>query len=370
MRLLCVIDHFGSGGAQRQMVNLACGLKARGHLVDVFVYFPQYNFFRPQIVAAQIPIFEIPKRRGFSLEVLRKMHALLEVGKYDVVISFLASPNMYSELVGAFHTGSKMVVSERGSHYGDRSIIGSLLTRLFHVFADRVVTNNVSHALWLRRYPWLKDKVVPIYNGLEPFYFEELTPPEQVEELRLIAIGTIRPGKNCLGLMRAMEMFFARNGYMPKITWVGARYDSREGSKYWREIGDVFKDSPQVASNWSWLGERDDIPELLAQHHALIHPSFHEGLPNVVCEALFAGRPVLASDVCDHPMLVKDGERGYLFDPKSSSSIVSAIEKLSALDGHGWRRFSNNARRYAFENLGIDKYIDSYEAMLSEVIRS
>ena len=46
MKILCVIDSLGSGGAQRQIVNLACGLKKKGHDVDVFVYFPEFSFFR------------------------------------------------------------------------------------------------------------------------------------------------------------------------------------------------------------------------------------------------------------------------------------------------------------------------------------
>ena len=46
MRILCVIDSLGSGGAQRQMVSLAQGMVARSHEVEFFVYHPELDHFK------------------------------------------------------------------------------------------------------------------------------------------------------------------------------------------------------------------------------------------------------------------------------------------------------------------------------------
>jgi glycosyltransferase involved in cell wall biosynthesis len=74
----------------------------------------------------------------------------------------------------------------------------------------------------------------------------------------------------------------------------------------------------------------------MQRHDALIHPSLYEGLPNAVCEALAAGLPVLISNVCDHPLLVVEGERGFLFDPSDPLSIAMSIERAAALDADSW----------------------------------
>ena len=103
------------------------------------------------------------------------------------------------------------------------------------------------------------------------------------------------------------------------------------------------------------------MPKLLKEHHALIHPTLHEGLPNVICEALATGRPVLASDVCDNGLLVSDGERGFLFDPKNPASIGTSIERLIALDGHGWMRMAESARTYAKAVLSAERFVSAYE---------
>jgi glycosyltransferase involved in cell wall biosynthesis len=107
---------------------------------------------------------------------------------------------------------------------------------------------------------------------------------------------------------------------------------------------------------------------LLRGYDALIHPSLYEGLPNAVCEALAAGIPVLASNVCDHPLLVADGSRGYLFDPRDPPGIAAAIAKLAELDSGAWRDLERNAREYASANLGVDKMVESYAALFRSLL--
>jgi glycosyltransferase involved in cell wall biosynthesis len=74
------------------------------------------------------------------------------------------------------------------------------------------------------------------------------------------------------------------------------------------------------------------------------------------------------SNVCDHPRLVADGERGFLFDPAEPGSIATAIKRLADLAADDWRRFSRNARRYAEENLDIERMITAYEGLFTRLL--
>jgi glycosyltransferase involved in cell wall biosynthesis len=81
--------------------------------------------------------------------------------------------------------------------------------------------------------------------------------------------------------------------------------------------------------------------------------------------------PVLASNVCDHPRLVADCARGYLFDPQDPVSIAAAIAKLVELadqDAGAWRSFAHNAREYASNELSVDKMVDSYEVLFANLL--
>lgn len=361
MKILCVIDHFGSGGAQRQMVNLARGLKANNHHVEMFIYHPGHVFFRSAIDLAGIPVHEVSKGRGISFRVLSRLVRLLRSGRYDAVISFLDTPNIYVELASIAAPQTKVIVSERSSSLAEKNRFTAFMRRVLHSLADVVVSNSNSHTAWLARYPWLARKVKTIYNGyfLDPAVTAEAA---QVPSLSLLAIGRVGPEKNGIRLVEALEIFRRKHGYVPKVSWAGKEDIRASGLIYCRNIHAMLDQYPAVKANWTWLGERADIPALLLEHRALIHPSLYEGLPNVVCEAFIAARPALVSNVCDHPILVKDGERGFLFDPLDPQSIAEAVERLAVLSDAQWRQFSTNARRYAEEHLTIRHMVTAYEA--------
>lgn len=367
MKVLLIIDHFGSGGAQRQMVELACGLRRRNHAVEMFVYHPQYDFFRRRLELERIPVHERSKGKHGSLGVLVGLIRLLRRGRFDVAASFLNTANVYAELARLLAPRARLVVSERSSFHDDRFAGNALLRRWLHLLADRVVANSQTQTQWLGRRTWLRGKVSCIYNGVD---LERFHPVERTLSggtgVRLLGVGRIGPEKNLHNLMLALARFGERFGYVPEIAWAGQRDTSRAGRRYCAQLDSLLASLPEVQRRWAWLGLRTDIPELLAGCDALIHPSLYEGMPNAICEALAAGRPILASAVCDHPLLVADGKRGFLFDPHSPDSIVSAIASLLQLDSAARRALEGSAREYAQAELGIDTMVERYEALFAE----
>jgi glycosyltransferase involved in cell wall biosynthesis len=369
MKLLLIIDHFGSGGAQRQIVELACGLKRRGHAVEMFVYHPQHDFFRASLNEHQIAVHERPEGRGSSIGVIKRLAALMRRGRFDVSVSFLPTANIFSELASVVVPGTKLVVSERTSFHDDKSVIGALLRRLLHLLSDWVVANSETQAAWLRSRPWLRNKVSCIYNGVDLSRFRPIESTRMPgRTLRLLGIGRIGPEKNLANLITALAMFDDKFGYVPEIGWAGGRDSSRAGQLYCERIDTLLSGLPNVQRSWRWLGLWSDVPSLLREYHALVHPSLYEGLPNAVCEALATGVPVLASNVCDHPLLIADGSRGYLFDPRDPASICTAIAKLAEIDADGWRSLRRNAREYAAASLSVEKMVGSYNALLESLI--
>jgi glycosyltransferase involved in cell wall biosynthesis len=372
MKILCVIDSFGSGGAQRQMVTLACGLKQRGHDVEFFIYHPAHTHFADRVVASGIPIHEVWKGKGFSLKVVRRLSSLVRSGAYDIVLSYMASPNVYAELSCLASRSTRLVVSERGSHFGDASRNGAILRRSLHRLADHIVVNSASHAAWLaEHHPWMKDKLSVIYNGFDMSAFNPAPLPlRKPSDLRLIAVGRVHPGKNLLRLIEALQILSRSAGWVPEVSWVGRREElSAADRDYSSQVDALLDQSPEVKRAWHWLGERQDIPQLLTQHHALIHPTLHEGLPNVVCESLASGRPVLVSNVCDNPRLAGEPDRGFVFDPNSAAGIAAAIERLAGLDELTWSRMSSAARVYAEKNLSVERLIDDYEELFGTLTK-
>jgi glycosyltransferase involved in cell wall biosynthesis len=367
MKVLLIIDHFGSGGAQRQMVELACGLKRRGHEVQVFVYHAGHDFFRNLVDLERIPVYECPKERHGSAGVITALAGVMRRGAFDVAVSFLNTANVYAELARLAARGTRLVVSERSSFHDDRFVAGALLRRLLYLLADRVVANSQTQALWLRRRVWLRNRVECIYNGVDLGRFRPAEPASMDggPGLRLLGVGRVGPEKNLDNLMRALALFGDRFGYVPQVAWAGQRDASGTGRRYCARLDALLASLPGVQRSWQWLGVRTDVPGLLNRCDALVHPSLYEGMPNAVCEALAAARPVLASSVCDHPLLVADGRRGFLFDPRSPKSIVEAMSRFAELGPGARLALARNAREYAESELGIERMVDGYEALLA-----
>jgi glycosyltransferase involved in cell wall biosynthesis len=77
-----------------------------------------------------------------------------------------------------------------------------------------------------------------------------------------------------------------------------------------------------------WLGHRTDIPEVLAACHIVCLPSYREGLPKSLLEAMAAGRPIVATDVPGCREAVRDGDNGLLVPSRDSGALARALETL------------------------------------------
>jgi glycosyltransferase involved in cell wall biosynthesis len=87
--------------------------------------------------------------------------------------------------------------------------------------------------------------------------------------------------------------------------------------RQWRDEGIV-----------EWLGHRDDIPAILAQSHIACLPSYREGLPRSLLEAMAAGLPIVSTDVPGCREAVRPGENGLLVPARDSAALAAALRTL------------------------------------------
>jgi glycosyltransferase involved in cell wall biosynthesis len=363
-KILLVIDSLGSGGAQRQIVTLAVALKRQGHDVSFFIYHPEYHFLAP-LEQEGIPVHYCRKPSRFSVKPVIELRRILLRERHAVAIAFLETPSLYLELASLSAGETRVIVSERLGFADSRLDLKTYLLQQFHRLAD-VITVNSHHQAdrMARHFPWMRAKLKTIWNG---FDLEQFRPSPTLNpnpaSLRLLCVSSVSFKKNSISLARAVQICRERAGIRVEVSWAGALRVSGEGTAA-RDETDAFLRSSDLQDQWCWLGVRSDIPALLASCDALVHPSFFEGLPNAICEAMACGRPVLASRVCDHPLLVGHGERGLLFDPSSERDIADAIRHFASMGIADRQRMGLAARQFCEERLSLDRFIDAYSALL------
>ena len=77
-----------------------------------------------------------------------------------------------------------------------------------------------------------------------------------------------------------------------------------------------------------WHGAQSDVRPFIARAHVFVLPSYREGTPRTVLEALAIGRPVITTDTPGCRETVTDGYNGFLIPPRSINALVDAISKF------------------------------------------
>lgn len=352
MRLLLLIDNLGAGGAQRQLVGLASFLKGRGYDVIVACYFDN-QFHVDKLLSDGVPYVYLKKARKSSTRIWYIARYINRI-KPDVVISYLETPSICACISKCFNHRFRLIVSERNTTQ-KTGINERIRFRLFRL-ADFIVPNAYSQENYIKKtFSWLAPKVVTIPNFVDLQYF---TPPSKrsrhaIPEIMVAA--TIWPSKNTLGFVEAIAKL-KENGRSFHISWYGKDVSHLDYFECCQERIE------ELGVN-NYIELKDKTKAIICKYQAADYfclPSFYEGTPNVICEAMACGLPVICSDVCDNGRYVKDEVNGYLFNPHDANSIVCAIEKMLSVSDNDYQMFCGKSHQFAEEMFSEDKFVESY----------
>jgi glycosyltransferase involved in cell wall biosynthesis len=110
-----------------------------------------------------------------------------------------------------------------------------------------------------------------------------------------------------------------------------------------------------------WISH-DDLPRYLNQLRLLVLPSYTEGLPNIMLEAMACGTPVLATPVGAIPDVIIDGKTGFIMENNSPECIAENVKR--ALDSPDLERIAENGRRFVEENFTFEKTVENWKEIL------
>lgn len=102
-----------------------------------------------------------------------------------------------------------------------------------------------------------------------------------------------------------------------------------------------------------YLGETRDVRPFLAAAHALVLPSWREGTPTAVMEAMSMGRPAVVTDVPGCREVVRDGVNGFLTPPRAPEALAEAMARLVSAPGD-IARMGAAGRKLALDEFDAD----------------
>lgn len=351
-KILLITESLGSGGAERQLVGLAVFLQRKGFTVKVVTYYKN-QFYEPYLRENRVDY-------EFLDGALDKKKRLFLIGKLlgryqpDTVISFLPVPNMTMcllKMVNKF----RLIVSERShtKQWGKETFVRFNLYKM----ADRIVCNSFSEQENIvQHYPCLQKKILTIPNFVDTSRF---SPSETgAAGIRILSVGRITEQKNVL---RAIEALYRlkNEGYTFEFTWIGSYYDTDYVARVKACIHEYG-----LEENVHILDQQGNLLPYYQRAKFFFFPSLLEGYPNVLCEAMSCGLPIVCSNVCEMPKIVEKGKNGFLFNPESVDEMVEALEHMFNLGDEEYKQMCNVNRAQAVERNSQDAFVNQYISII------
>ena len=248
------------------------------------------------------------------------------------VIVFFSLPCGPLGLLTKLFSGAPYVISLRG---GDVPGLVAELDSIHKIIAPlrRLVLKHacavVANSEGLRELSEAADPypVRVIHNGVDTESFQpgatRSTFSQSPEPLRILFVGRFQQQKNLEFLLRQVSRLAAKNF---ELHLVG---DGPQ-EKYLRAVASQLGIAESIVWH-GWLPSAA-LPSVYQSADCLVNPSFYEGMPNVVLEAMACGLPVIASKVSGNDALVRHGETGFLFGLQEQDGLISALQRMSDVD--------------------------------------
>jgi glycosyltransferase involved in cell wall biosynthesis len=161
-----------------------------------------------------------------------------------------------------------------------------------------------------------------------------------------------------------------RKGVLDFIEAINILNSSGEDIKYtiggFGSLANTIKSLIRYFDNVEFKGyiTKEELPVVFNQLKLIVLPSYTEGLPSVILEAMACGTPVLASPVGGIPDIIKDSENGFIIENHSPECIAKSIKQV--LNYSDLERISENARRLINEKFTYEDAVRRYDKILHQ----
>ncbi|MPM05878.1 N,N'-diacetylbacillosaminyl-diphospho-undecaprenol alpha-1,3-N-acetylgalactosaminyltransferase [bioreactor metagenome] len=318
-----------------------------------------------------VKVFETPmNRRGTNpiqdFSTFFKYLNILRKEKPDIVLSYTIKPNVYGGLacrvLGVPQIANVTGLGDSVENPGLLQKLVKFLLKIAFRKTHLVFFQNKSNKDYYEQQSLMRSEQTQLLpgSGVNLKKHSYIKYPQDDNTIRLAFVGRIIKDKGIAELLEAVAYVHANH---PSVTCdiLGPFEDDS-----FRYLIETYVS----AGAGQYLGVSSDVHALLTTYHAVVLPSYHEGMSNVLLEAAATGRPVLTTRVPGCQEAFDEGISGFGFEPRSVDSLVEAIERFIALP-HDQKATmglagSKKMEREFDRQIVVDAYMKEIENILAE----
>ncbi|WP_128693287.1 glycosyltransferase family 4 protein [Methanoculleus taiwanensis] len=293
---------------------------------------------------------------------LRISYGVLKAGRgVETWVFFIGGEGLILPMLAAKVTGARTAIGLAGfptrdpaaggeNLAGSLSLLSSINFRLADtiiVYSDRIVTE--------RGLEPFAPKIAVAHEHYLDFDTFRCTKPVSERQNLIGYVGRLSEVKGILNLVEAIPRVLEERGDLSFLIVGDGPQRERVG-----ELIEEHRLHDHVRLP-GWV-PRDRLPEVLGELKLLVVPSYSEGLPNIVLEAMACGTPVLATAVGSIPDIIRDGETGYLMEENSPEGIAAAV--LGCLGRDDLAEVAGRGQRLIQATFTFEEAVKKYRAAL------
>ncbi len=277
--------------------------------------------------------------------------------KPDIVLSYTSKPIIYSGLAIGNNPKIKFFPNLTGLGYGfteefqiKRKFINLILKQLYKIslkVSSTIIFQNPDDELLFKKLNLIKEKKTLIVNGsgVDLNYYSPSSLPSKPIFLMLSRLVSDK------GVIEYCEAAKEVRTRFPNAEFqLAGSFDlNPSGLKY-----DQLK--PYIDSqDINFLGHINDVREVLNKCRFYVLPSYREGTPRSILEAMSVGRPIITTNTTGCKETVLNGINGFLVPIKDTKSLVKAIQNMLMLDDEKINHMAQESIKLARQKYDVRK---------------
>lgn len=356
MHVLHVVSSLEIGGQERMILDLARGLKERGHRVTVLSLAHGGALTR---AFGTIPVVSVARRGGVEPSLTMAIADIVKELRVDAVHTHNPVALIYAGPAARWAKVPRLVHTKHGAN-PPRSRTDLLARRAVLRLCDAYVAVSEPTAQVARTLDLVPESMLRVIpNGIDVDAFihnpaNRLTVRQRLgippSALVVGTVGRLAPEKAHWFLVSAMKPLL---GPKTHLIIVG---EGPERPRIEKSISADLRPFVHLP------GARSDIPALLSAFDIFVLSSSTEGLPLAVPEAMAAGLPVVSTAVGGLPTVIEDGRTGRLVPFGDERALRMAIEDLLR-DAGKRAAYGRAALGEARSRFGLDRVVSAYETL-------
>jgi glycosyltransferase involved in cell wall biosynthesis len=363
-RVIHTIETAEPGGAENILVQIASALEREFEPVGVVL---ENGWTSNALGELGIPVVHMPLERSFDISWAMKLSRYIRANNISLIHSHEFTTNAYAT-VAAHLAGIPIVCTVHGKNYYPDRLYRRVACRLVSRFADAFVTVSNDLKAYLSSEIWIPgNRIQVIHNGIDTDTYSR----DRYDQAAIRKKLSIHESATVLIVVAAL---FEGKGHRDLVDAVCMLKDSYDDLcvLFVGEGPCEAKLKQQIAQSGlekeiRLLGFRRDIAELLSVSDLFVLPSYSEGLPVSILEAMSCGVPVIATNVGGVSEIINDGGNALLVPPEQPELLAAKI-RLIMQDREFAERLAGRARDDVVAGFSFNKMLDHYRMLYSKLI--